>query len=105
MEVNDNNFKKEVIEKSKTTLVLVDFFAPWCHPCQLLSPIIENLKKEYKNKVIIVKINIDENPKAAKEFNIRSVPNLKLFKNGKIVQELMGLAPESVIKDMLNKNV
>lgn len=97
------NFEKEVISKSKTIPVLVDFFATWCSPCKTLSSILEKIEKEYKGKFILVKINVDKNKELAKKYNILSIPNLKLFKNTKIVEELIGLAPESVIKKILDK--
>ncbi len=99
------NFEKEVINESKTIPVLVDFFASWCNPCKTISPILEKIEKEYKGKFILVKINVDKNKDLAEKYNILSIPNLKLFKNAKIVEELIGLVPESVIKKALNKHI
>ncbi|MBU2640031.1 MAG: thioredoxin [Nanoarchaeota archaeon] len=105
METNDSNFEKDVIKKSKTIPVLVDFYASWCQPCVMLSPILEKLEKEYKDKAAIVKVNIDSNQKTAQKYGIMSIPSLKLFKDGKIVEELMGLVPEGVIKDALDQHI
>ena len=99
------NFEKEVINESKTIPVLVDFFASWCNPCKTISPILEKIEKEYKGKFILVKINVDKNKDLAEKYNILSIPNLKLFKNAKIVEELIGLVPDSVIKKALNKHI
>ena len=82
IEVNENNFKKEVIEKSKNVPILVDFWAEWCMPCRILGPILEKLAEEHDGKLILVKLDVQENQRIAQEYNIRGIPCVKLFKNG-----------------------
>ncbi len=104
MELNDQKFKEE-IENAKG-LALVDFFAPWCGPCKLLGPIIEELAEEYKDKAIkIVNINIDENKETAEKYNVMSIPTLILFKDGEIKEQVMGLQPKELIIEMIDKNL
>lgn len=81
---NDDNFQTEVIEASKTIPVFVDFFATWCGPCMMISPIIEELAKKYDGKIKIGKIDVDQNPKTAMQFGIRSIPTMIIFKDGNI---------------------
>src|SRR3989344_9011693 len=104
IEVSDDNFKKEVIEKSKKTPVLVDFWAEWCYPCRFLSPTLDKLADEYKGKFILAKLNVDENPKNSQEYEVRSIPSVKLFKNGKVADEFIGAVPEQKIKEFLANN-
>ena len=105
VEVNDENFQKNVIEQSKKILVVVDFWATWCMPCLMLSPILEKLAKEYNGKFILAKANVDENSVAAQRYGIMSIPSVKLFKNKKVIDEFVGALPELVIKQWLNKNM
>lgn len=103
--VNKENFEEKVIEKSKEIPILVDFWAPWCMPCRLLAPILEKLMNEFKDKFILVKINIDEYPEIASKYGIMSIPNVKLFKNGKVVDEFVGAYPEDTIRKWLNERL
>ena len=105
MEISDKNFDKNVLERSKEKPVLVDFWAPWCGPCQMLGPTIEEIEKEYKNKISVVKLNIDENKEKAMEYNIMSIPAVKLFKDGKVVDEFIGLMDKENIKKFIEKNL
>ena len=105
IEVNDGNFQKEVIEKSKELPVVVDFWAPWCMPCNMLGPVLEKYVKEYKGKFILAKVNVDEARTEAQKYEIMSIPCVKLFKDGKIVDEFIGALPESEVKAWLNKNI
>ncbi len=105
IEVNDNNFQEKVIEKSKDIPVVVDFWAQWCSPCLILKPILENLAKEYKGKFILAKANVDQARKIAQIFGVRGIPSVKMFKNGKVVDEFVGAIPEEMIKHWLNKNL
>ncbi len=101
--VGDSNFDDEV---SKSDVpVLVDFWAPWCAPCNMLAPIVEELAEEYKGKVKICKLNVDENPSVPGRFGIRGIPTLILFKDGKIVEQIVGLVPKATIKEILDKVV
>jgi thioredoxin len=105
VEVNDNNFEKEVIEKSKNTSVVVDFWAEWCMPCRMLGPVLEKLAKDYNGKFVLAKANVDETERKSTEYGIRSIPAVKLFKNGKVVDEFVGALPEEQIKAWLDKNL
>jgi len=105
IEVNDANFEKEVIQKSKTTPVLVDFWASWCGPCMMLKPTLEKLAKEYNGKFILAKAATDENANAAAEYGVMSIPSVKLFKDGEIVDEFVGAQPEAIIKQWLNQKL
>lgn len=101
MEINltDNSFETEVIKSEKP--VLVDFWAPWCGPCQVMGPIVEELAKELEGKIKVGKLNVDENPRIAEEYAIMSIPSLKVFKGGHVVKEFTGLqAKESLRKEL-----
>lgn len=89
MTFTDQNFEKEVLKSS--TPVLVDFWAPWCGPCQMVGPIMEELSKEYEGKVKIGKLNVDENPQVAVKYNVMSIPTVILFKEGKEIARQVGL--------------
>lgn len=84
----DENFDQEVLKS--TTPVVVDFWAPWCAPCRIVSPIVEELAKEYEGKLKVGKINVDENPKAAQNFSVMSIPTIILFKDGKPGKTMIG---------------
>ncbi len=104
-EANDANFTEEVIEKSNTNYVLVDFWAPWCMPCLMLGPNIEKVSAEFKDKLSFAKVNVDENQKTSLKYGIMSIPSVKLFKNGKVVDEFVGSFPEQGIRDFLKRNI
>jgi len=105
VEVTEKNFNEKVNKQSEKIPVVVDFWAEWCMPCVMLSPILEKIAKEYKRKFILAKINVDENPGLSEKFNVMSIPSVKLFKNGKVASEFTGNQPESVIKDWLGSNL
>ena len=84
----DQNFQDEVIKSD--TPALVDFWAPWCAPCRIVSPIIEELAKEYEGKIKVGKVNVDENPNTAAQFGIMSIPSILIFKNGEPVKTMIG---------------
>ena len=105
MQVTEDNFEKEVIEKSEKVPVITDFWAEWCGPCKMLAPIIEKIVDSYNGKIILAKINVDECPGLSDRFGINAIPAVKLFKNGKIVGEFKGLVPDSTIKKLIDKNL
>lgn len=94
--LTDDNFDSEVIASEKP--VLVDFWAAWCGPCKIVSPIIEELANEMKDHLKVGKLNVDENPKMSQKYQIMSIPSLKVFKGGKIIGEMVGAAPKQMIE-------
>ena len=98
-EVTDNNFSTEVLGASGT--VLVDFWAPWCGPCRMQTPILEALARELNGNARIVKLNTDENPATARNFGINSIPTLILFRDGREVERMVGVQPAESLKRKL----
>ena len=103
--LTDENFEKEVMESDLP--VLVDFWAPWCHPCLMLAPILDKLSEELDGRLKIYKVNIetDNNRDLASRYSIQSIPSMKLFKNGKIVREFTGMKQGAVLKQELEKEL
>lgn len=97
-EVTNDNFKEEVLDSN--SVILVDFWAPWCQPCLMLAPILEEVAKEMSDKIEVVKVNVNEpvNQPLAEEYQIQGIPALKLFKGGKVVKEFVGLKPKEDLK-------
>tara|TARA_R110002096_G_scaffold203718_13_gene389081 strand:+ start:6941 stop:7327 length:387 start_codon:yes stop_codon:yes gene_type:complete len=85
--------------------VLIDFWAAWCGPCKRIAPAIEELAAEYDGKLIVGKVNIDQQKTLARSYRIRSIPNLKIFKDGKVVEEIKGAVPKTVLVDKLSKHL
>ena len=102
-EINSNNFNSEVINSNQITVV--DFFADWCGPCRKLSPILEEVEQELSGKVKFAKINTDENIDSAREYQVSGLPTLLLFKDGKIVERMVGLMPKSSIITNIEKHL
>jgi len=98
LEVNDANFEKIVIKHKN---VAIDCWAPWCGPCLMIAPVIEELAKELKGKVVFGKLNVDENQRTAMRFNIMSIPTILLFKDGKLVDRIIGAMPKEFIVEKL----
>ncbi len=99
LELNDKNFEQEVLKSDQVTLV--DFWAPWCGPCQMMGPIIEDLAKEVEGKYKVGKLNVDENPETAGKFGIMSIPTLIIFKEGKAQKQLVGIqSKETLLKEL-----
>jgi putative thioredoxin len=101
-DVTSADFNQVVIQGSQQAPVLVDFWAPWCGPCRMLTPVLEKLADEYRGKFQLVKVNSDENPDLAREYGIRSIPNVKAFVNGQVVDEFLGALPESAVREFID---
>jgi len=99
IEFTDENFKNEVLSSDKP--VLVDFWAQWCGPCKMLTPIIDELADEFKATVKIGKVNVDENPTVASDYGIRSIPCLLFFKNGQVEKQIVGSVPKTELEETL----
>jgi len=97
----DKNFKEEILDSDKVSLV--DFWAAWCGPCMMLGPVIEELAGDYEGKAIIAKLNVDENPNTASQYGIRSIPSMLIFKNGAVVDQMLGAMPKNMIAKKLNE--
>jgi thioredoxin 1 len=100
IEVNESNFETMVL-KSKTP-VLVDFWAPWCSPCRMVAPILDELANEYNGKVTFAKLNVDNNQKTAQQYGVMSIPNLIIFKAGKPAAQVVGYKPKVELKKTLD---
>ncbi|QCI17963.1 thioredoxin TrxA [Buchnera aphidicola (Acyrthosiphon lactucae)] len=103
IELTDQNFEEKVL-KSKS-FVLVDFWAQWCNPCKILAPILEEISKEYSDKIIIGKLNIEENPNTAPVYSIRSIPTLLLFQNSEVLGTKVGAVSKLQLKEFLDENI
>jgi thioredoxin 1 len=99
--VTDASFQDDVL--SDNLPVLVDFWAPWCGPCRMLGPVVDEIAQQYEGRVKVVKLNTDENPNVASQYGIRSIPMLILFKDGQKVDSLVGAVPKGTVANMLEK--
>jgi len=100
LEVNEDNFDVEVLQASEP--VLVDFWAPWCGPCRLIAPMIDEIAEENAGSVKVVKINIDDSPSLATKYNVASIPTLIVFNNGAAVNQWVGAQPKQVVQEELD---
>ncbi len=103
MHLTEGNFKKEVLESDLP--VLVDFWAPWCGPCRIIAPVIEELAREYHGKVKVGKVNIDENPAVATRYTIMSIPTVMFFKRGKVADQVVGALGKADLKRKIEESL
>ncbi|MDE1975715.1 MAG: thioredoxin [Elusimicrobia bacterium] len=101
--LTDDSFENEVVQSQSP--VLVDFWAPWCGPCRMLSPVIEEIAKEYTGKIRVAKINTDDHPNSATRFKISAIPTLLFFKDGKVIEQMVGVHSKAEIKKTLDSLV
>ena len=101
VEVSDAEFESSIIQSDKPALV--DFWAEWCQPCKMLAPVVEEIAGEYIDKVRVAKVNVDDNPAIATKFGIRGIPTLLLFKEGKVVQQIVGVKPKGDITKAIDE--
>lgn len=100
--VTDSDFDTAVLGSS--TPVFVDFWAPWCGPCRIIGPVVEELAPEYEGKVVMTKINVDDNPQVAQKYQVTSIPTLMMFKDGKVVDRTMGAMPKTELQKFIQRN-
>jgi thioredoxin 1 len=100
-QVTDSSFKQEVLDSDVP--VLVDFWAPWCGPCRMVAPVVDEISEQYKGQIKVVKVNTDENPQVASQYGIRSIPTLMIFKDGQKVDMVVGAVPKSTLASTLEK--
>ena len=101
--INDVGFDQEI--NNSQVPVVVDFWAAWCGPCKMLSPVIDELSNEYSGKAKFFKLNVDENPVTSAKFNVASIPTVMVFKNGKLVETLVGFRPKQAFKAVIDKQI
>ena len=101
LEIDDSIFDAEVLKSDKP--VLIDFWAPWCGPCRAISPMVEQLAGEFGDKIKFVKCNVDDNPISPGKYGIRSIPTLMFFKDGNVVDQVIGIVAKSKLEEVVNK--
>ncbi len=101
--VNDKNFESEVLKPE--TPVLVDFWAEWCGPCRMIAPVVGEVAKEFEGKIKVCKVNVEEAPSTSSNYGVISIPTLAIFKNGKVVDKVVGAVPKSSLVAMIKKHI
>jgi thioredoxin 1 len=101
--LTDENFEQEVVQSDE--MVVIDFWAPWCGPCKAIAPIMEAFSEEYAGKVKFAKLNVDENNDSAVKFGIRSIPTIMIFREGKVMDQIVGAVPRDSIKKLIDKHL
>ena len=102
-QVTDADFDKSVLQSGKPALV--DFWAPWCGPCRIIGPIVEELAPSYQGRAVIAKVNVDDNPQIAQKYGITSIPTLMMFKDGKLVDRVVGAMPKGELQKFIDRNL
>lgn len=101
VQVTDSSFKQDVLDSNVP--VLVDFWAPWCGPCRMVAPVVDEIAQQYEGQIKVVKLNTDENPNVASQYGIRSIPTLMIFKDGQKVDMVVGAVPKTTLANTLEK--
>ena len=99
----DKNFEAMVLKSNK--LALVDFWAPWCGPCRAIGPVLEEIAKDYQDKINVVKMNVDDNPETSSLYGVRSIPTLIIIKNGQVVETRIGMIPKNQLTAFIDKHL
>jgi len=103
VQVNDSNFKQEVLESDIP--VLVDFWAPWCMPCYMVAPAVEEIAKQFQGKLKVCKVNVDEGRQTAANYGIMSIPTLSIFKKGQVIEQIVGAVPKSELEEKIKPHL
>ena len=99
--VTDSSFDEEILQSDQP--VLVDFWAPWCGPCKSIAPVLEQIAEEFAEDMKIAKMNVDDNPETPTQYNVKGIPNIVFFKNGEVVEQIVGAVPKEHLVDAINK--